>query len=71
MVEEICDLLRLDRSAGLGWRLQNVTIEPDLLQSQGFTVKTEDIVEALTLAEALNARARTLKVNTYFRPTSC
>jgi hypothetical protein len=58
----ICSLLNLNINAGLGWRLRQVTIEEDDSRSGVYRLITDDAFEALTLAQALNALADTLRI---------
>lgn len=61
MTEQICNLLNLDLTAGLGRRLAQQKITQDSLNPNLFyIIPTTDVVEAATLAYALSVRANTV-----------
>lgn len=58
MTEQICNLLNLNLTAGLGRRLAETEIRQDSQNPNLFYIfPTTDVVEAATLANALSVRA--------------
>ncbi len=53
----ICNLLNLNAKAGLGWRLCQARIKEGDAQAACYYLITDDALEAVDLANALNAAA--------------
>jgi ribonuclease HI len=62
LVHTVCKKLDLNLEAGLGWRLRQVTVEKDESRIGIYRLITNDIVEAMALAEALNVLANPSQV---------
>jgi len=62
VAKKICDLLKLNITAGLGWRLAQLDIRPDAKRSDLFFLISNDDIEASTLAYALSVRAEALQL---------
>lgn len=69
MVETICNLLDLNRNAGLGRRLAEVEIKQDSQNPNLYILSKDDVVEASTLAYALSVLAKEILhlENVHFR----
>ena len=70
MTERVCDLLKLNVSAGLGRRLAAAGVKQDAKDPTVFIILAKaDVVEALKLAETLSFLAKEmLHLNMHFRP---
>lgn len=64
----ICELLDLDINAGLGWRLCQATIEEDSARDGTYYLATDNVIEAITLAQALNILADKVQAKFIARP---
>lgn len=64
----ICELLNLDINAGLGWRLSQAIIEEDLSRDGTYYLATDNVIEAITLAQALNILAEKGQAKFIARP---
>jgi hypothetical protein len=53
----ICNLLKLNANAGLGWRLCQARIKVGDVRANCYYLVTDDALEAADLANALNAAA--------------
>ena len=61
-------LLNLDINAGLGWRLSQATVEEDSSCAGTYYLVADDAIEAITLAQALNALGDQVQARFVARP---
>jgi hypothetical protein len=66
--QTICELLNLDINAGLGWRLSQATIEEDSSRDGTYYLASDNVIEAITLAQALNILADKVQARFIARP---
>jgi hypothetical protein len=64
----ICELLNLDINAGLGWRLSQATIEEDSSRDGTYYLAADNVVETISLAQALNILADKVQARFIARP---
>jgi|GEM_PF-4793314 len=65
--KQICNLLNLSASAGLGRRLTEGQVKQDAQNPNRFIIVKENVVEASALACALTLRASATKANLNFK----